>query len=163
MTIPYLCVRCGYSTDFKGNMRTHFMKKKPCPTALNNIELTDAIKNEILKSRIYHIPKNEMSVQQIINNNIQHNNTVNNYIIKMDTMEKLNHYVNFNKIETIGIEFDVEEKYKNEINKLEGDKYKYGFHLNNDKLLEIIDNISNVSDNLDDFNVLYDDANMNKI
>ena len=27
--VAYRCDRCGYSTDLKGNIRRHFLKKKP--------------------------------------------------------------------------------------------------------------------------------------
>jgi hypothetical protein len=55
--ILFTCIRCGYETPKKGNIRHHFNRKKICPSSLNNIELTDEIKDEILRSRIYHIPK----------------------------------------------------------------------------------------------------------
>lgn len=55
--IPYTCIRCGYSTKFKGNMRTHFSKIKICPSIKNEIELTDTVKKYILDNRAYKIPK----------------------------------------------------------------------------------------------------------
>jgi len=58
MDSKYSCVRCGYETENKYSMNTHlYKKKKPCPTAVNNIELTDEIKKYILENRIYKIPE----------------------------------------------------------------------------------------------------------
>lgn len=157
--VPYTCIRCSYNTANRTDMHKHLYNlKKICPGSENNIELTDVIKEHILQNRIYKIPKEKKNSTFI--QNIQNNNTINNYIIKMDTIEKLTHYVNYNKIETIGIECDMEEKYIKEIKRLEGDKF--GLHLKADELLEIIDNISSVSENFENFNVLYD-SKMNKI
>lgn len=50
---PYICYCCGYETPRKADMRIHLYKKKPCPKILNNIELTDEIKEFILANRIY--------------------------------------------------------------------------------------------------------------
>ena len=56
--IKYCCIRCGYDTKLKNDMRNHFYtRKKKCPPAYNNIELTDEIKAFILDNRIYVIPK----------------------------------------------------------------------------------------------------------
>lgn len=56
--IPYSCPRCGYKIKHRRCMSDHlFKKKKPCPATLNEIELTDFIKNYILDNRVYKIPK----------------------------------------------------------------------------------------------------------
>ncbi len=52
----YVCVRCGLSSDNKRNMRTHFYNRKQiCPALVNDIELTDYIKEYILLNRTYKI------------------------------------------------------------------------------------------------------------
>lgn len=56
----YLCIRCGFNTKIKNDIRRHFYNlKKKCPAIKNNIELTDEIKEYILNNRIYFIPKVE--------------------------------------------------------------------------------------------------------
>jgi hypothetical protein len=55
-TINYCCIRCGYETEFKSHIRSHFERIKPCPTQKNVIELTNEIKEIILKDRQYIIP-----------------------------------------------------------------------------------------------------------
>jgi hypothetical protein len=158
--VPYTCLRCGLTTIKKSDMKRHFYERKNiCPATTNNIELTDDIKKHILDNRIYIIPKIPKS--QIINNNTQ-NNQYNIIIKNMDTTEKLKTYLEFNDIKTIGIEFDVNDKYDTKIKRLEGNRYKYGMHLKENDILDIVDNISKVSDNFEDFNVLYD-ADMNKV
>lgn len=53
----YQCIRCGYETDLKSNMNRHFFEKKEvCPATNNDIELTNEIKEYILKNRFYRIP-----------------------------------------------------------------------------------------------------------
>ena len=76
--LPYTCPSCGYETVQKNDMKKHFYKVlKPCPKQLNNIDLTDDIKEFILANRIYHQPIHEAdSVTQTININ----NTVVNYV-----------------------------------------------------------------------------------
>jgi hypothetical protein len=56
--IPYNCIRCNYKTKHKTKMSTHLYKRiKDCPATENDIELTNEIKEYILKNRIYRIPK----------------------------------------------------------------------------------------------------------
>ena len=156
---PYSCIRCGYNTQDKRNMRRHlYKKKKDCQSVELNIELTPEIKDEILKNRVYHIPKEEKpkTIYQTINNIQNNNNTMNNYLNTMGIEDKFEKLLKFTDIEVLPIEYNVEEKYIKEIKKLKNDKYRWGMHLNQDNLLEIVDNISKVSDNFEDFNVLYD-------
>ena len=52
----YQCIRCGYETEYKTNIHKHFfLKNEPCPQTKNQIDLTDEIKEYILKNRIYKI------------------------------------------------------------------------------------------------------------
>lgn len=64
---PYECIRCGYKTNDKYLMRRHFYdKKKTCQGIVNNIELTDDIKECILENRKYKMPlENEKLNKQI--------------------------------------------------------------------------------------------------
>lgn len=53
----YQCCRCGYETNNKSNMVHHFKKRvSMCAAVLENIELTDEIKEYILRNRIYKAP-----------------------------------------------------------------------------------------------------------
>lgn len=55
-TIPYTCPRCNYNCPRRDTMRTHFKRNRGCPN-INNVELTDEIKNIVLNDRVYHPPK----------------------------------------------------------------------------------------------------------
>lgn len=55
---PYECPSCGYQTTYKTHMWKHFYNTtKPCPKTSNNIELTDEIKDQVLKYRKYYVPQ----------------------------------------------------------------------------------------------------------
>jgi hypothetical protein len=50
----YECVRCGYKTREKGDMKKHFYTRVDvCPAVLCNIELDEEVKTHILKNRVY--------------------------------------------------------------------------------------------------------------
>lgn len=56
--LNYRCPRCGYETSRKSSMQTHFYKvKKECPAIVNDIEITNEIKDYVIRNRIYKIPK----------------------------------------------------------------------------------------------------------
>jgi len=49
----YQCIRCGYHTRRKSDMRNHLYKmKKECQATKNNVELTDTIKECIINNRL---------------------------------------------------------------------------------------------------------------
>ena len=57
MKPPYTCCRCGYETRRKDHMEKHLYKLfTQCPGATQDIELTDEIKEAIVKNRVYHPP-----------------------------------------------------------------------------------------------------------
>jgi hypothetical protein len=56
--IPYTCPRCDYKNKDKYSIRRHlYDRTQECPAYKNDIELTDEIKEYILKNRVYQIPK----------------------------------------------------------------------------------------------------------
>lgn len=51
---PYVCPRCAYCTHEKNNMRKHlYHVAKVCPATHEDIELTDEVKEYIMKNRVY--------------------------------------------------------------------------------------------------------------
>ena len=53
---PYQCIRCNYTTANKGHIQFHLFKLiTTCPCLLNDIELTDEIKNYIIKNRTWRL------------------------------------------------------------------------------------------------------------
>lgn len=158
----YQCISCGYETAKKTDMRIHLYKlKKPCPQCFNNeVQLTDEIKEHILKNRIYIPPKKEDKiVPSIINNNYQQ---INNYINTMEIVEKMNTYTGHAKVELIDFSEKVGDVYSSKTKRLVSDDYKYG-KLKSADFLEIIDDVSKIiREDFEDFNLIYDEK-LNKI
>lgn len=76
---PYTCIRCGYATAKRDFMNRHFYhNKNVCPSIVNDIELTDAIREHILKNRVYHKP--EPRASPTIHNTINAYNTKLNFV-----------------------------------------------------------------------------------
>ena len=159
----YLCVRCGFNTKIKNDIRRHFYNlKKICPATKNNVELTEEIKEYILNNRIYIIPKPTKQKPQIIHNNQIINNyqQINNLITSMDSFEKINKYIKYKNIELLDIDERFNETFELKSNKLKNNKFKY-FHLNLQSIIEIIDEITTIKD-INKLNIFYDNI-LNKI
>jgi hypothetical protein len=149
---PYACIRCGYNTPDKSKMKTHlFVNKKMCPTILNNIELTDAIKHHIIDFRIYHLPKH-ISPQTINYNQ--------NIIYGLDTLDKLNAILCHQKQALLSFQNQVGLKFSSNVQALEsGEKHELKTH----DLYEIVDQVSGMcKDNVEEFNMFYDEK-VNKL
>ena len=43
--VLYVCPRCGYSANRKGNIKTHLLKKKPCDTIFDETDRSYLLKN----------------------------------------------------------------------------------------------------------------------
>jgi hypothetical protein len=133
-----------------------YKRKKDCPATKNDIELTNEIKDKILKDRIYKIQKVEKPQTPTIIKNIQYNNTLNNYIGSMDTFEKLGKLMEYKQLETISLEDSIETRFGQRIDNMKGDKFKYGYDLGNNRLFDIVDEISKIR-SFSDLNIIYDD------
>jgi hypothetical protein len=154
---PYQCPRCGYETRQKPCMREHlFTKKKPCPGIKSIMELTPDIKEHVLIHRIFSKPNgpNENNTKFVINQYNQYNN-INNIVAGMDAIEKINHYMNFNKQELLDFETTVERKYKKAALDLDIGKVP-NFSMREDKLIEIVGRASDSSQFDNTHNVIYD-------
>ena len=70
---PYTCPRCGYRVARKIDMQCHFNCKTrgPCNGIVNDITLTDHIKNTVLENRIYVVQSEELL--SIAASNVTHN------------------------------------------------------------------------------------------
>jgi hypothetical protein len=163
----YLCIRCGFNTKNKNDIRRHFYTlKKICPAIKNNIELTDEIKEYILNNRIYIIQKPEKQEKtkkpQIIHNNQIINNyqQITNLITGMDSFEKINKYIKYKNIELLDIDDIFNETFELKSNKLKNNKFKY-FYLNVQSIIGIIDEITTIKD-INKLNIFYDNI-LNKI
>ena len=51
----YMCPKCEYTSNRRSIMRRHLYKKHTCEN-ICNLELTDEIRECVLRDRIYHKP-----------------------------------------------------------------------------------------------------------
>jgi predicted transcriptional regulator len=153
---PYNCIRCGYNAQQKIHMKNHLYNlKKICPCLLNDIELTDEIKEFILLNRIYHIPLPApvTPITQIINNN----NTINNLIANMDSVDKLTKYITFQDTSLIEYPQTISDKFAKRIKKLENGTSNF-LVLDKHNLLEVVNQVSSLStETFENLNIIYDE------
>jgi hypothetical protein len=160
MKILYECPRCGYTTNQKNSIRDHlYNRKKQCPTNISNLNLTDEIKEHIMNYKKYIVikPSKEEKVPTIIQT-INYNNTMNNYINKMDPIDKLTKLMEYKEKEIIYLEDDMENNFRIRLNNMENDSFKYGYDIDENRLFDIIDEISKIKrGDLTHMNIIYND------
>ena len=151
---PYSCPRCGYTTKQKAYMRRHlYHNKKMCPGSKMEVILTDEIKQLILDNRVYHPPN---KTTNIINNQINNYNQINNFVSKMDPLEKITKYIEYNNIRLINIDDLIEQTFESNVMKLESKIYK-DFCLDQHSLLEVVDIITSCG-SIEKLNILHDNT-----
>lgn len=155
----YKCPRCGYCTRQKSHMKKHLYNLlKPCPSLLEDIELTDEIREYILKNRVYKTKDTKAVVQTI--NNYNQFIQISNIINSMDTIDKINFVCDYKGENLLDFEDKLEERFTKVSEKLEQNQL-YEHYLKNPDLLEVIDDIT-TSDNPNNVNIVYDSIS-NKI
>ena len=150
----YTCIRCGYNTHDRSCIRRHlYIKKKPCQSIENDIELTDEIKETILNNRIYHMPKEKKNTtyNKIINNN----NNINTYIANLDDIEKIQKHFQHMNICIKPIEQIVEEKYERNIQMLQNGNGNTKLCMSKTELIDTIENIVKIN-HLEELNYIFD-------
>lgn len=159
---PYTCPRCGYKSTIKTNFHNHlYKKKKVCPVLVRDIELTEARKEYLMENRIM-LPEQttqpQPTPQQTFNSTINNFNIMNNYINKLDPIDKITKYVEHNDIQLIDFEKHVEQTYERSIHKFENDEY-IQCKLDKRALMNIIDDITTFKDKeVKAFNVIHDEV-----
>lgn len=153
----YICPRCGYATFHKMNMRHHLYKRqKPCPGTVSKVILTDDIREDILANRIYvsEPSSSEVTKTQTFNQVVYNYNIMNNFVNNMDVMDKLDKFVNHKKIDLIGFDEHIMNKYNQQIDKLEKGDFKR-FYLDTAGIVDIIHDVTRCDD-LSTCNVIHD-------
>ena len=126
-------------------MRKHLLSlKKPCPSSRLTIELTDDIKQDILDNRVYHLPEPPTNPHINIINNINTNNTIANFVNKLEIKDKLGKYLDFKQLELQDLGTTLEEKYGSKVRRMERNGFKYGFVLQAQDLMGVIDEMSSI-------------------
>jgi hypothetical protein len=129
--------------------------QKVCQGTKEDIHLTDTIKKQILDNRIYHPPK--QTQQQIINQQININNTIINYINKKDFQEKLEQYLEYNDTNLFEYQDTIETKYEKQVDRLEkkSKTFRKCDTLNLDGLINVLHTCTSTND-VQEMNVMYD-------
>ena len=140
----------------KADMRKHLYKLNPCPRSVNDIELSDEIKQLILKNHVYHIP-----VVTPINQVINYNNTINNLITNMDVIEKISRLTSHHDVKLIEFGETIENKFLKQVEGLKESNDTLGVYdaliLDSNSLLEVIDQVSSLAQaDCENMNVIYD-------
>jgi hypothetical protein len=177
----YECPRCGLYTDRKSSIQRHFSRKKLC-TPLNtemNIELTDKIKNLVLLYKKYMKPTladntatqttiqnnklepdNPLAIVNSTNNNINQqinsNNTIYNYIVNLDTIAKHNELLSFKNAESIDFDGHVDMKYEKAREKLTRNRTTIPHDLEEQQFIDMVHDVTlSKNENLTDMCVFY--------
>jgi hypothetical protein len=152
---PYTCPSCGYYTTKKTHMYRHLYELlKPCPQSENNIELTDEIKECILKNRVYHIPKKTET--QILIQQINNNQQINNFVSKMDTFEKIETLTSRAEAPLLPFDEQIIKHFEDNINMCDVvDTDLEKLSLRKADIINIIDRLTK-SETIDSLNVVYD-------
>jgi hypothetical protein len=159
MRVPYTCPCCNYSTIKKFNIIKHFYNlKKPCPKSYNDIELTDEIKEYVIINRVYHLPTVATSITNNINQIINNNNTINNFIANMDSVKKLTKFISFQDTELLEYPETIENTFSKRIKKLENGTSNF-LVLDKHNLLEVVDQVTSLvtDETLENLNIIYDE------
>lgn len=153
---PYTCVRCGYETYLKDDIRKHMYKrKKPCPCTVTTIEITDEIKEWILENRIYSIPKEKpVTITQTINNY----NTINNMIISMAPMDKITKLCKIQNLHIKNLEYSIGDHFDKKNEKmLEPTELDAFYQIGKDDIHDAIDKVTRCKRNdFSDFCIIFD-------
>jgi hypothetical protein len=140
-------------------MHTHLFKRKHvCPGQFADIELTEAIKQSILANRIYHVPR-PVDPAKVIKQTINYNNTMNNFISNMDTIDKLQRFLKHQNMRPIAFNKHVENTLQHHIEELM--EQSNDVHLSSNDILDLVDKVSYISNSkhaqpMEAFNILYD-------
>ena len=131
----------------------------------HDIELTSAIKEYIIANRVYIppapvAPPPPQSLTQIIN----YNNTINNFVANLDTIEKLKRMLHYNDVSLLECGDSIENAYTRQIEGLKQDpdsNLSFGscdaLVLDKNNLLEVVDQVSSLAqEHYTNFNIVYD-------
>jgi hypothetical protein len=129
--------------------------RNPCSNE-TGIELTDEVKEYVLKNHKYIPPKFDKQ-PKTINQTVNMYNVFNNLVTQMDFEQKVNLLMNYQNRKLIDFEDGLNDHFEHRLKKLEQDKYPNGYYLNEDGLLKLIDNVTKIDkDNIEKMNVLFD-------
>ena len=158
----YICPRCNYSTIQKSDIRTHLYRKNICSDT-NGLELTDDIREKVIINHVYRPTitsvscGENMSVDKLINQTINNNYQINNYVSQLNLEDKLVGYLDYHGKHLMDIEEHLESHFDLKSKRLEDPRYRATYGMERQDFLELVNGATKVdSDRLDHFNVIYD-------
>lgn len=163
MTANYECPRCGYETRQRTDMKRHFDRKHICLPKLSDLTLTNDIINQVMlhqykkTSPSTGYPDRVSTIYQTINNY----NILNNVIVKMDTIDKVNHLIQYlggndneSSVKLLGFEQTM-EKYFDRKTELLREGKSNSLTLTDDDFLECLNQATKINHDPCNFNIIY--------
>lgn len=144
---PYTCPRCGYETRNITSIKFHLQRKRPCLAKCSDIEITDAVCDEVVKFRIYgEHSKDERGPRPMSDTQPQTINIVQkNYIQVINTMdpiEKLCRYLQYKNKSMMNFYDYVEGKFTSQAEGLKDSRNVVT--ISKENIIETIDAVSNM-------------------
>lgn len=151
MPSEFLCPRCNYSTLNKIDMKRHFERLRICPNE-NAVELTEQIKEIVLRDRKYHAD-NKPKIQSIV----QNIGYLNQIARQIDTYEKLDFLSDQRQTKLIGFEDGLENFFLPRNRRIEDKTFSSLYALKEDDFINMIDKVTKIDkNNLEKLNIIFD-------
>jgi len=134
-------------------MKRHLYElKNPC-TDKCNLELTNEIRETVLRNRRYYITKPKKDNDRPVSYT-----NITNYLNGMDTMCKLTHCLEYKQEKTTDINDFVEAQHQDTVEKLENDEFRYPHLISSDRFLMLIDEMAKTGKRCaEEMNIIYDE------
>lgn len=163
----YTCPSCAYQIKNKTDMRRHlYRSKRPCQN-VNGVELTDEIREHVLKNKIFIKETSKKPTKKTVKKPTKEPQyVVNNYnncnLNQFSVFDKINGFLKHNQTALIDYQDKVLNMFEETTDKLEFDSNYDStkdniFKLDEDDFLDVINQTCKVTiPTLEDFNMFYD-------
>lgn len=109
----FICPRCNYHSNTRGNLNIHFNRKKACPNR-NDVELDDVVKQNALYNVRQNNIENPIEISGSHNTTTQNNtNTSESYNTNTDSHDTINNTTINLHVFSFASDFPILLKYKN--------------------------------------------------
>lgn len=134
LKVNYECPRCGYKTLHQASMIYHLYKrKKPCKMLCKNLDLTNAIKDQIIKNKVY-IPPDRSD-----------HNIIASQIASLKTYQMIDVYNNNRHLTKPDLDDIFNDTYASLVDNLDNDRLSH-YKLDQDNLIEQFNKVINTSE-----------------
>lgn len=177
--ILYTCYRCDYQTSVKMSMHRHlYLRNKLCCGSSHDVDLTDDMKGQIMKNRLYREPpplaitpaipstsivsvqnqqnnQNNKQINQIINN-INQQRQIINIISTFDIGKKVSALAEREGVEILELDDVVEQLYSKISKKLQNNGFKNDVEYDDTHFKDMVSKITQ-QEEFSHSSVLFDD------